>query len=356
MKKNEFKKKIDAAESKKKVDEGYIPARINPVIEFLHNTWDFLKTKGLTLLVAAGIAVGGATLTACNNDKQPSEPVDPNPPIVTPIEPEEPGPVDPDPEKPGPEEPELTEEQKRELIVQNVYAAVQPKFTQVLGRNLTINSVYAVDYVSTKDENSVYMLMETSNTNEHLVQLVRFPMDTELTEKNLLDGSLTAGSGARRVLSANADILENANNEISQGIYSKLMADELLESKGTPQFASYNYGGGATDDILGGYTRLNFYTLTNNELERTDFAVKSDVSTNGFITDHLINGTFGQTYKQVTENSFYHKFSDNAIINLEGLTYEKQTEEVTALTYKVRKVGTYNNGRVYINLDDEQQI
>lgn len=378
MKKSEFQKRINDAVDYNKSDKVYAPASKNA-----SGFFSGLKKKVLPFVMALGIAVGGLSLASCNDEKKPVEPVDPNPPIVTPIDPEKPdpekpGPVEPDPDKPGPVDPdpekpdtppdktpeeiEKEKQEKQDKIVQNIYAAVQPQFTLVLGRNLTVNNVYAVDYISNETENNVYMLIDTSNTAGRRLDLIRFPMETSLSENNLLsENTLTASSGARVLLEANGSILETYNTELGNSVYKKFADENFLKNENNNIFSGYTFTGGATDSVIGGYHNLTLYSLTKNSIEKNTCIVKSDGSSTAPIFDNFVNGTLNTTYRlsNADNASYYHEFSNNAIIKMEGLKYEKQAETKTAaknIMLNGRKIGVYENNQVYINLDEEQEI
>ena len=197
-----------------------------------------------------------------------------------------------------------------------------------------MNNVLAVDYGVENGQNYVTLLIDNTKSYGRIIDLISFTTTTETTTKNLLNKEIIVSSDRpTKLFQVDYSVLSTQNDEKANGIYSKLSNENLLASEGTPLIKAYSYGGGGTDSVLGGYTSLEFYSLTKNELEKSVFAVKSDVSTNGFITDHLINGTLNKTFRPSIAESghFYHKFSDNVILDLDGLNFQRE-EETTKTT------------------------
>lgn len=327
--------------------------------------FDGIGKKILTVGIALTMVFSGLALTGCNDKKPPQQE---NPPIVDPIEPEEPekpGPVEPDPdepEKPGPVEPDPDEpiktpeeiqKEKEEKIAQNIYAAVEAKLKK---RRNFVDKVLAMDYgKGNNGSNYVYMLVRDANpTSGTTIDLLRFPMETEMTEENILSGNIKTNQyDATIMLSESASVFGDINSDTSKAIYEKVKSEDLLESQNDASITAYVTTNGDTDSVLGGYSIVHLYTINQSEIEKNQIAVKSDVYENNAITDHLINGTYNKTFKMITQNAFYHKFSDNALVDYEdGLNYQKR--EVT-ITIDGKKVGTYNNGRVYMHFEEENE-
>lgn len=335
MIRQEFDEKIKSSKALLKNEPRVSLANANLFSRVLDGIGKKILTAGLVLtMVFSGLA-----LTGCNDKKPPQQE---NPPIVDPIEPEEPekpGPVEPDPEepeKPNPEDPddskedEDKEKEKEKKIAQNIYAGIEDKLNKKIGGS-TINKIMAIDYgKGNNGSNYVYTLVDFTTTNRHLIELYRIPMETEMTEGNILSGNVKTNKyDPTTMFTVDANSLQNINTDTSKAIYNKVKSENLLESNENPIMTSYITTTGSTDNVLGGYSCVHLYTISPNEIERNEFAVKSDVYENNAITDHLINGTFNKTFKQITQNTFYHKFSDHALVNYEGIDYEIEEQAIT---------------------------
>ena len=328
--------------------------------------FDGIGKKILTVGIALTMVFSGLALTGCNDKKPPQQE---NPPIVEPIEPEEPekpGPVEPDPdepEKPGPVEPDPDEpiktpeeiqKEKEEKIAQNIYAGIEDKLNKKIGGS-TINKIMAIDYgKGNNGSNYVYTLVDFTTTNRHLIELYRIPMETEMTEENILSGNVKTNKyDPTTMLSESASVFEDINSDISKDIHKKIQSEKLIESQSTPIITTHVSNGGGSNSTLGGFSRYILYSITENEIEKTPISVKSDIYETNAILDNLINGELNKTFTCYPQDRFYHKFSDNALVDYkDGLNYQKK--EAT-ITIDGEKVGTYNNGRVYIHFEEENE-
>lgn len=358
MKKQEFDERVKDAQGIVKQDGKVAMAKSNGVFSRL---FEGLGKKILPVGIALTMLFSSLALSGCNDKKPPEQE---NPPIVDPTDPDKPDPDKPDPDKPDPDKPdpekpdpdkpnpddpiktpEELQKEKEEKIAQNIYAAVEGKLEK---RRHFVDKVMAIDYGKGENgSNYTYILAETTSTTRHLIELYRFPMETEMTEENILSGNVKPNKyDPTTMFSVTTDSLQNINTDTSKAIYEKVKSEELLESKNEPLVISHITAGGATDPDIGGYSYVHLYTLNNSEIEKNQFAVKDDQYETNAITDNLINGTLNKTFKKSLSNNFYHKFSEHALVNYKGLEVKKQ-EQVGALNG--RKIGTYNNGRVYIN-------
>ena len=357
MKRQEFDEKVKNAEFIAKHDGKVAMAKSNG---FFSRMFEGLGKKVLLASMAFVMAFSGLALSACNDKKPPQQE---NPPIVDPIEPEEPekpGPVGPNPDKPDPDEPEKPgpvdpdpdepiktpeeiQKEKEEKIAQNIYAAVEAKLKK---RRNFVDKVLAMDYgKGNNGSNYVYMLVRDANpTSGTTIDLLRFPMETEMTEENILSGNIKTNQyDATIMLSESASVFEDINSDISKDIHKKIQSEKLIESQSTPIITTHVSNGGGSNSTLGGFSRYILYSITENEIEKTPISVKSDIYETNAILDNLINGELNKTFTCYPQDRFYHKFSDNALVDYkDGLNYQKK--EAT-ITIDGKKVGTYNNGR-----------
>lgn len=366
MKREEFDKKVKNSEYIVKNDGKVALAKSNG---FFSRMFEGLGKKVLLASMAFVMAFSGLALSACNDKKPPEQE---NPPIVDPSEPEKPGPEEPEkpgpeepekpdpeePEKPGPEVPDKTPEEiqkeKEEKIAQNIYAGIEDKLNKKTGGS-TINKIMAIDYgKGDNGSNYVYTLLEITSTNRHLIELYRFPMETEMTEENILSGNVKTNKyDPTTMLSVSASTFEDVNSDTSKDIYKKIQSEKLIESQNIPIITTHVSNGGGSNSTLGGFSRYILYSITENEIEKTPISVKSDTYETNAILDNLINGELNKTFTCYPQDRFYHKFSDNALVDYEdGLNYQKK--EAT-ITIDGKKVGTYNNGRVYIHFEEENE-
>ena len=225
--------------------------------------------------------------------------------------------------------PQLTEEEKQAIIVQNIFNAVEPLLAKpsALGNNAVVNNVLAVDYGKNDGQNYVTLLIDNTKSYGRIIDLISFTTTTEATTENLLNNEISISSDRpKKLFQMDYSTLETQNNEKSNAIYNKLKVGELINIE-NPLINCYNIGGGGVDPILQcGTHSLQFYSLNKSIIEFTSYLVKSDGNTTDFIADHLINGDFDKTFRKGA-SSFYFQFSDNAIVDYEGLPFEKQEEE-----------------------------
>lgn len=226
--------------------------------------------------------------------------------------------------------PELTEEEKQAIIVQNIYNAVESILgtPSALGHNAKINDVLAVDY---EDGGDKVTLLVDNTTSTRRISLLTFTTTTKTTKENILNNiiSIDISIDAEKPFSVGYTVFDTKNNEKSNAIYNKLKQENLLESKVEANIKAYSTGSGGIDEVLGGCNSITLYTLNNNEIEKIEMRAKSDGNITDFVTESLINGTLNKTFKPFTSSSshYYFEFSDNAIVNYEGLPFEKQEEE-----------------------------
>lgn len=345
MKRQEFDEKVKNAEFIAKHDGKVAMAKSNG---FFSRMFEGLGKKVLLASMAFVMAFSGLALSACNDKKPPQQE---NPPIVDPIEPEEPekpGPVDPNPDKPDPDEPEKPgpvdpdpdepiktpeeiQKEKEEKIAQNIYAGIEDKLNKKIGGS-TINKIMAIDYgKGNNGSNYVYTLVDFTTTNRHLIELYRIPMETEMTEENILSGNVKTNKyDPTTMLSESASVFEDINSDISKDIHKKIQSEKLIESQSTPIITTHVSNGGGSNSTLGGFSRYILYSITENEIEKTPISVKSDIYETNAILDNLINGELNKTFTCYPQDRFYHKFSDNALVDYkDGLNYQKKEATIT---------------------------
>ena len=366
--------------------KNYKPAPQGKAKTAFAKAWQFLKTKALALGLAATMIVAAATLSACGGPEKKDPPTPEPPGIENPgpdddkkepddkkdegeetnpggdggegDEKEEPGDEKEEPNTPEVVDPEnLTAEQKQKVI-NTIVPIVEPNVKKVIGRTGKVDKYISIDFDNNEQaqEYKTILLVDYSNTLGTTTALISVDMATKTTAETIINSPetiKTLDQYATKEIEFSVDKEETR----AQAVYDKLVADEAIESIGTPDYYGMRVVPGSTSAELNcGIHYVDLYTFNKGNLAYNRIEVKSDAYNVDYIDEHLLDGTKGTTYRKVSEESFEN--SNAVIYDYEnGLQVVQNSEAQTAnILLGDKVVGTIENGRIHWNKDEEMEL
>lgn len=204
---------------------------------------------------------------------------------------------------------DLTEEQKN-TIVTKVTTALKANIDKTFS-SIEYDVVAMEFYVNESSQGVARILFNYTTSLGEFYEMRDYPMNCELNYKNLLTSELAAADkyAGDKVFQVN---MVNSDSRAEEAL-KKLKDDNQVTYSDLTNVTTISIGSSGIDPTLGcGATYLNINRVDRNKIISIRLRVKSDGNTKDMISENLINGTLGKTYRVVEK--FEYEFGENVIL------------------------------------------
>lgn len=240
----------------------------------------------------------------------------------------------------------LSEEEKTTYID----SAIQNNIKTLLGRTTTAKNYFAIDFKFEDNQYICYALINYSNTlNSNGLALISIPMTSDITDENIKNQTLSPTSSTAGEIEL--QIPYEKQNELVPQILDKLSIDEKFDYVGIA-----NRGNLFSAELGDSTSGITFYMLNESHIQTLTVYLATQsgaiTDTTDLINKQLLNGEIGKTYlikNQDDPIETAYDFSDNAILNFEALSPEKQA--IFNILYAGKKVGYAKGNEVHYQVE-----